>query len=113
MELEHATFLEGLDAKVLSRIRDAATVKDYLGNELIYREGDPAGDFYVLRDGKVIITCTLAEEPATVIRITQVEPGESFGWASLAREESLNTSRLRGHDTPLRAHPEQTPQDAG
>jgi CRP-like cAMP-binding protein len=97
VELETMTFFQGLDPEVVSKIRSAMTVQNYLGNDLIYSEGDPAKDFFILRDGKVLLTCSLPQDAASEIRITQVKPGETFGWAALTHEESVST-RARALD---------------
>ena len=117
MELEQSTLFQGIDPAVLVEIRKLARIRNYLGNETIFSEGDPATDFYILRDGKVLLTYTLPHDTETEIRIAQVEPGETFAWAALAKEHTLS-SKARAlddasafilpskelHDV-LRAHP--------
>ena len=90
MELEDTALFRGIDPAVLAKIREIARVRNYLGNEIIVREGDPAADFYILRDGKVLLTFTLPQDPDTEIRIAHVGPGETFAWAALAREQTLS-----------------------
>jgi len=99
VELEQAALFQGLPAEVLAKIRQLAKVRNYLGNEVIFSEGDPAADFYILRDGKVLLTFTMPHDPATEIRIAQVEPGETFAWAALAREDTLSSKAVALDDS--------------
>jgi len=91
VELEETALFRGIDPAALSRIRQISRVRNYLGNETIFREGEPATDFYILRDGKVLLTFTLPRDPTTEFRIATIGPGETFAWAALAREETLSS----------------------
>jgi CRP-like cAMP-binding protein len=105
VELEQTAFFEGLEADIIARIREASTIQTYLGTEYVYREGDPARDFYILRDGKVLLTCTTTRKPGAAIRIAQVDPGETFGWAALAGQDLQNTQAQALDDSSAYAIP--------
>ena len=97
MELEQSNLFAGLPTEILAKIRQLARVHNYLGNDVIFPEGQPAEDLYILRDGRVLLTYTLPQDPTTEIRIAQVQPGETFAWSALAQEEKLS-ARARALD---------------
>jgi CRP-like cAMP-binding protein len=97
MELEQSVLFQGIAGDALQEIRALAKVRNFLGNEVIFEEGDPAHDLYILRDGRVVLTFTLPQDSTTEMRIAQVHPGETFAWPALAKEDTLS-ARARAMD---------------
>ena len=89
MDLDNATLFQGLPKDVLAKIHTLAHVEDYSAGDKIFREGEPAVDLYILREGKVELTYTLPNDPDTDIRISLVAPGEVFAWSALARGDTM------------------------
>ena len=88
VNLENSLLFQGLPRDVLARIEDLARVDEFKSGERIFREGEPAVDLYILREGKVELTYTLPNDPDTDIRINDVSPGEVFAWSALAKGDT-------------------------
>jgi CRP-like cAMP-binding protein len=79
--LHEHPFFAGLDAEALQLIAGCAANRHTRAGDYLYREGEPADVFYVIRRGRVAIE---ANDPAggpTVIET--VDDGEVLGWSWL------------------------------
>jgi CRP-like cAMP-binding protein len=90
VNLENSLLFQGLPRDVLAKIEDLARVDEFKPGERIFREGEPAMDLYILREGKVELTYTLPNDPDTDIRINDVSPGQVFAWSALAKGDTLS-----------------------
>ena len=74
-------FFKGLDHRYMELITGCASNVRYNAGEYIFREGEDASRFYILREGKVALeTAAPGQEP---IIIETVEAGEVLGWSWL------------------------------
>lgn len=105
MELEQSVLFRGLPRDVLDALTRLATLRDHLGNEIILREGDPAKEVFVVRDGKVLLTCGLPRDTATRVHIAQLDPGESFGWAAILGHDAATAEARALDDSSVYALP--------
>jgi CRP-like cAMP-binding protein len=96
VDLELATLFRGLPKDVLAKVNAIAKVSEFKESEVIFREGEPARDLYILCEGKVDLTYTLPNDPESDIRITQVTPGEVFAWSALAKGDTMS-AQARAH----------------
>jgi CRP/FNR family transcriptional regulator, cyclic AMP receptor protein len=74
-------FFRGLDPGYLDFIAGCGTNVRFDAGSMIFREGEPANTFYVLRQGKVALEIHVPERAALVIE-TQ-GPGDVLGWSWL------------------------------
>jgi CRP-like cAMP-binding protein len=74
-------FLKGLDPKHLHLIVGCASNVRFNAGEFIFREGEEANEFYILRHGKVALE-VFSPERGPIIIDTLVE-GEVLGWSWL------------------------------
>ena len=78
--VEHP-FFKGLDHPYMELITGCASNVRYGAGEYIFREGEDASRFYIIREGKVALETTApGHEPIT---IQTVEAGEVLGWSWL------------------------------
>lgn len=78
---EH-TFFRGLDERYIEFITGCAKNIRFEPGQYIFREGDPADQFYFIREGLVSVEITVPERgPATVQTIGE---GDVLGWSWLA-----------------------------
>ena len=71
----------GLEPEVLGLIAGCGSNVHFDADDVIWREGDPADTFYVIRHGSVVLeTFVPARGPVT---IETLEPGELLGWSWL------------------------------
>ncbi len=70
-----------LPADVRGRLTELARVREYEAGDELFREGEEAREFGVVRRGRVALR-TLVPERGMVTILT-VEPGDIIGWSSL------------------------------
>lgn len=66
-----------LDSAALSEIKEVARARNVTAGSVFFREGDPAGAFYVLQSGSVKLTQLTPEGHQVVLRL--IGPGDAFG----------------------------------
>lgn len=74
-------FCAGLDERHLSTLAENAMLIDFAKDELIFREGDIANRFYLIREGTVALECSRRDEKPFLIQ--QIHSGEALGWSWL------------------------------
>jgi CRP/FNR family transcriptional regulator, cyclic AMP receptor protein len=79
--ISEVPLFEGLADSDLEVIAGCGTNVSFEADDVLFREGDPASTFYVVRHGRVALQIPLTNAPA--ITITTVEPGEVVGWSWL------------------------------
>lgn len=72
-------FFKGLKEEYLALIVGCAKNVFYKAGDFIFREGEEANEFYVIRDGKVSLEISVPwKEPVT---IQTLESGDVLGWS--------------------------------
>ena len=79
MYIKQKELLAGLNKRFIKEIIDLTEKKTYKKGDVIFREGNNAGRFYVLLRGRVRLT--VGEIPRVVFTVNHA--GEAFGWSSL------------------------------
>jgi CRP/FNR family transcriptional regulator, cyclic AMP receptor protein len=79
--LREAPFLAGLDDARLELLAGCAANVRFEAGDRLFREGDPADVFYVLRHGSVALDVYAA--PRGAMTIETIEAGEVLGWSWL------------------------------
>src|SRR6266700_4178095 len=75
-------FLKGLSQQhLLAILAEYATAADYKKDELIFREGDPANRFYLIRQGQVELETEIKDRGRMLIQT--IGPGDVLGWSLL------------------------------
>ena len=79
--LANHPFFENLDPEYLTLVTGCASNVRFEAGQFIYRHGEEANSFYIIREGKVAMeVCPPGKEPMTV---QTVSDGEILGWAWL------------------------------
>jgi CRP-like cAMP-binding protein len=76
-------FLAGLPADDIDKLAEICFEKSFGEDEILFREADPSGFFYLLLSGTVALEITA---PGRVIRIQTITAGEELGWSSMMDE---------------------------
>lgn len=76
--------LEDLTDEMLEKLIPYITRNHYEEREVIFREGDRTGLFYMLEQGKVLLEKRVASK--ITVSITSIKPGFSFGWSAMLDE---------------------------
>lgn len=97
MFVQEADLFKGLDQEFMNEVSKIMVEQSSGKGDVLFNEGDPAGNFYVLMEGRVRLSLGRGGE----IEYTVSSPGEAFGWSSLvgrdvytAQAECLTPCRL-------------------
>ena len=74
-------FLKGLSQQHLAVLAEYAMAVEFKKDELIFREGDPANRFYLIRQGRVELETEIKERGRMLIQT--IGPGDVLGWSWL------------------------------
>lgn len=77
---EHA-FFEGLDPEYLKTVTGCASNVRFAAGAYIFREGEQANHFYLLRQGKVAVEIFAPQSPPIIV--DTLEKDEILGWSWL------------------------------
>jgi CRP/FNR family transcriptional regulator, cyclic AMP receptor protein len=77
---EHPS-LKGLSKKYIQLLVSCASNVAFKEGEYIFREGEPADNFYLIRHGRVLIEVNFPPKGSLIIRSR--DEGELFGWSWL------------------------------
>jgi len=88
--LRRLRILEGLDEEHLSQLADVAEQVQFEEGEVIFREGDPATDVYLIVDGSVSLEVCAASVGCR--RILTVTEGELLGWSPVLEQTRLSAT---------------------
>lgn len=90
--LEKLQFLQDMLPDYLERIADIAHVHDFDEFDVVFREGDPADNIYLIVNGSVSLEVCSAGVGCR--QILTIGPGELLGWSALLGQ-SCYTARAR------------------
>jgi len=62
--------------------------------EIIFRRGDPAEMFFMLKRGKILLEQRISEK--VTISMGTVKPGFSFGWSAMLEDEKFSLDTVCG-----------------
>jgi CRP-like cAMP-binding protein len=74
-------FLHGMKPEHLAILTECAMPAEFKKGELIFREGDPANRFYLIRSGRVELQAKVQERDCMLIQT--IGPGDVLGWSWL------------------------------
>ncbi len=74
-------FLEGLKTEQLAKLAECSMAVHFAAGQLIFREGEPANRFYLIRQGKVALE--IATGDAAPVPIQTIGAGDVLGWSWL------------------------------
>jgi CRP/FNR family transcriptional regulator, cyclic AMP receptor protein len=80
-ELRKMVILGQLSDAMLEKLLPLAERKHYEEREYIFREGDAAERFFLLKRGKILLEQRLSDK--MTVSIDAIKPGYSFGWSAL------------------------------
>ncbi len=90
VELRKIFLLQNLTEGMLEKINPHLRVLHFSEEETIFEEGNKAENFYMLKNGKVLLEAEISEH--LTIALGSIKSGYSFGWSALLSGPS-HTSR--------------------
>ncbi len=91
---QDSVFFKNSPPRSIAEIQKFIKESTYPAGAMIFSEGDPAEDLYVLKSGQVELSYSLPTRQDSSVRITLVEPGEVFAWSALTGSKTLTASAL-------------------
>lgn len=88
MFVQEVAFFKGTDHLFTQKIMKISQQKSFGTRTVIFREGDPADDLYILLEGRVRLSLG---QTGLVVYIAS-HSGEAFGWSSLMGRASYSAS---------------------
>ena len=79
--LEDVPIFQGMSAEAIDLLAGCATNVRFADGETLFREGDDADVFYVIRHGRVALETFVPTRGA--VTIETIDPGEVVGWSWL------------------------------
>jgi CRP/FNR family cyclic AMP-dependent transcriptional regulator len=76
-------FLEGMKPGHILKMSEMALEVQFAKDQMIFKQGDESGLFYLILSGKVALEVT---GPGRVVRIQTVGEGEELGWSVVLAE---------------------------
>ena len=83
-------FVEDLDQRHIELLADMASEVSYAKDQIIFREGDECGLFYLVLSGRVALEIT---SPGRTVRVQTLSGGDEMGWSSVLMQERLFQAR--------------------
>src|SRR6266480_2573975 len=74
-------FLQGMTPEHLAILTECAMFAEFKKGEVIFREGDPANRFFLIRSGRVELEAKVPERDHMLIQT--IGPGDVLGWSWL------------------------------
>jgi len=84
MSIEKAYVFRGVSNETLAKISAHAVEESHPQGSYLFRRGDPALHFYILKEGRIRLSVGSTGLMAHVYS----EPGEALGWSSMAAHET-------------------------
>ncbi|MDY0039306.1 MAG: cyclic nucleotide-binding domain-containing protein [Desulforhabdus sp.] len=97
MYLPQADLFHGMNRELVREIMDTATKETYEREDVLFRKGEPATDFYIFLKGHVRLS--LGETGQVVHMVSR--GGEAFGWSSLVEREVYSATAQCTEPTTL------------
>lgn len=91
-ELKKIVILGHLTDEMLEKLRPLVNVLQFEEGDAIFREGDKAGYFYMLRKGKIVLVQRLSD--TITVSLGAIQPGFSFGWSAMLGVEAYRSNAL-------------------
>ncbi|UCG11188.1 MAG: cyclic nucleotide-binding domain-containing protein [Deltaproteobacteria bacterium] len=88
MFIERADLLKGMSREFVNEIKAIMFEESHPKGAFLFKEGDPANNFYILQEGGVKLTIG---EQGHIVQIAS-NAGEAFGWSSLVGREAYTAS---------------------
>ena len=88
MYLKQKDIFRSMNKSFVKKIMNVSMTESYEEGELLFQEGDPANQFYILLKGRIRLT--LGETGQSIYIVSHA--GEAFGWSSLIDRETYTAS---------------------
>ena len=96
--MKHVTIFAGINETNIRQIYDNCTIIDTKAGDIIFQEGTPATEIYLILSGKCSVILNLGEDP---MEIVEFGPGNCIGESSVIGVQHHCASVLAKEDSVL------------
>ncbi len=90
-DLKDSVDLTHLTDDMLEKFTPIIDVLRFEEDDIVFREGDPADRFYILKYGKILLEKKISEKIS--FAIGAIKPGYSFGWSAMLNDRASYSTR--------------------
>jgi CRP-like cAMP-binding protein len=102
IEIAKCHLFQGVPHEAVGPVQALCSSREYQAGDTIFAEGEQANDVFILGSGKVELSFTLPQHAkVTEVRITEVHPGEVFGWSALGVAQEWTARACAIHDSKV------------
>jgi CRP-like cAMP-binding protein len=91
-ELKQIVLMRHLTGAMLETLRPHINILNFVGDDVIFKEGDMANRFYLLKRGKVLLEKKMSED--ITLFFGSVKEGYSFGWSAMLDGEPYTSHAI-------------------
>ena len=88
MYFKQKDIFRGINKSFLKKIMNVSATESYEQGDLLFQQGDPANQFYILLRGRIKLTLGGTGQSVYIVS----HGGEAFGWSSLIDRETYTAS---------------------
>ena len=91
-DLKEIIIMTHLESDMLARVCAVVDVLSFYDQEVIFRQGDVADRFYMVKRGKVLLEQAMAD--LVTVSVGSIKAGYSFGWSTMIEEGRYTTDAI-------------------
>ena len=93
-DVQDIVILGYLTEEMIQKLLPEIELVRFEENEIIFRRGDPADMFFMLKRGKILLEQRISDK--VTISMGTVKPGFSFGWSAMLEDEKFSLDTVCG-----------------
>ena len=91
-DLKEIVIMTHLENDMLARVCAVVNVLSYDDQEVIFRQGDVADRFYMVKRGKVLLEQNMSN--LVTVSVGSIKSGYAFGWSTMIEEGHYTTAAV-------------------
>ncbi|MBF0229525.1 MAG: Crp/Fnr family transcriptional regulator [Desulfamplus sp.] len=91
-DLKKNEFMQFLTDEMLEKIIAITEVLQVENREIIFNEGDPAENFYLVNSGQILLEQKISKD--ILVNVSAIEAGEAFGLSVLLHRDERSTAAI-------------------
>jgi len=93
-DVQDIVILSYLTEEMIQKLLPEVELLRFEEGEIIFRRGDPADMFFMLKRGKILLEQRISDK--VTISMGTVKPGFSFGWSAMLEDEKFSLDTVCG-----------------
>lgn len=91
-DLKKNEFLQALTDEMLEKLIPIIGVLEVESREIVFNEGDPAENFYLVKSGQVLLEQKISND--ILVNVSAIDPGDAFGLSVLLNRDVRSMSAI-------------------